>query len=37
MICGYDKNGILRFRIKSGETIPPGIIIGKGWILIIEK
>ena len=36
-ITGYDKNGILRFKIKSGENIPAGITLGKNWTLKIES
>lgn len=31
----YDRNGILRGRWPAGEPIPPGLIIGKGWIIKI--
>lgn len=32
-INGYDRTGTFRFGIANGESIPAGIIAGKGWTL----
>jgi len=32
-IEGYDRNGVFRFSIPNGSSIPSGIIAGKGWTL----
>lgn len=35
-IAGYDRNGVFRFSIPAGSTIPAGVVAGKGWTLRTE-
>jgi hypothetical protein len=35
-IAGYDKQGIMRFSIPNGGSIPAGVIAGKDWMLKVE-
>jgi len=32
----FDRKGIFRCGLRSGDSIPAGIIIGKGWKIRLE-
>jgi hypothetical protein len=36
-ITGYNKYGRKVFTILSGDEIPKGVIIGKGWRLVVHQ